>query len=132
MNAIRKKAYSGAENVSNGQRLARQLMVTLKVLAYQEEIMSDDFMKHPSLSNAYVRTLTVHLGQLKPTDEKLKELVAAEIRRVITSLENQVSSLKVLVTGLDSKVQSLEARLKRVEDKISNIEKFHPEVFKKK
>ena len=31
MNATRKKAYSGAENVSNGQRLARQLMVTLKV-----------------------------------------------------------------------------------------------------
>ncbi len=129
---IQKQAYSGAENVSNVQRLARQILVTWKVLAYQEEILSDDFMKHPSLSNAYVRTLTVHLGQLKPTDEKLKELVVAEIRRVISSLESQVSALKVLVTGLSSTVQALDARVKRLEDKIISIEKYHPEVFKKK
>ncbi len=129
---FRKRAFSGAQNISSRKRLARHIFVTCQALAYQQEIMDDNFMRHPSLSNSYVRQLTVVLGQLKPNDTKIREMVIKEIEKVFKDQKVVIEGLTKRVGTLEKQQEKHHGRLNTLEDKFKLLEKHHPEMFRAK
>mmetsp|Transcript_11990 Transcript_11990/g.17209 ORF Transcript_11990/g.17209 Transcript_11990/m.17209 type:complete len:777 (-) Transcript_11990:242-2572(-) len=129
---FRKKAFSGSQNVSPRKRLARHIFVTCQALAYQQEIVDDGFMKHPSLSNSYVRQLTVVLGQLKPNDAKLKELVLKEIDKALKTQKDAIDRVSKQLGTVERAQEHSKSKVNSLEDKMKLLEKFHPELFRTK
>ncbi len=129
---IRRKAFTGGNNVSMVTRLARQVCITCQVLAYQDELVQADFTKHPSMASAYLRHLTVHLGKLSPSDAKLSQKLKDEIALSNKALENSVDKNVAEVAKLQRANQSLENRIAKLENKLIEITKYHPELLRAK
>jgi cell division protein FtsB len=129
---IRRKAFTGGNNVSMITRLARQVRITCNVLAYQEELVKADFTKHPSMAAAYLRHLTVHLGKLSPADSKLSQKLKDEIALSNKALENSVDKNEAEVVKLQKANGELQKTVHRLEDKLNLIIKHHPDLLKAK